>query len=289
MVLTAWLWFLFSLFISATNDIVVKSLGSHLPGFEVSFFRFFWAAFSLALLYPKTISIESWKANHKVHITRAALLCVGMGLWSSFLPRIPLSQAMIINLSIPVLSLIFGRFLLKENITTRQYLGTFMSLSGMLLTVNWQAAPLSSPIIGLFISACFFSLCDILNKISAKESLVSSLFFTALYSSLFSLLIVWQNLQVPSYSDLAFTALLGVNGNLMFYGMLKAFQTLKVSQVAPLKYFEFFLATFLGWIFFQEHPSLVVFCAASLVLIGSAVALDTGTWRKKETRTCVST
>jgi len=108
---------------------------------------------------------------------------------------------------------------------------------------------------------------------SAKESLISSLFFTAFYSAILSFAIIGPYFQAPSYTDLAFTALLGINGNLMFYAMLKAFQTLNVSQVAPLKYFEFFLATFLGWLFFQEQPSLVVFAAASLVLLGSAVAL----------------
>jgi S-adenosylmethionine uptake transporter len=69
------------------------------------------------------------------------------------------------------------------------------------------------------------------------------------------------------------SALLGFNANMLFYCLLKAFQTLQLSQVASLRYLELVLAIAAGFFIFQETPSVQTLIGGCIVTIGATLAM----------------
>ncbi len=271
-----WAWFLLSLVISCGNDIIVKMLGMgvSLPGIEVSFLRFFWAACLLLIAFPKTLLSAFYTTNHRIHVGRSFFLCVGMGIWTSFLPLVPLSHATIINFTIPLITLFLGHFLLKEQISSRQYQATALGIIGVTLTLHGIEAHMAWPAAGLFFGAICFASCDVFNKVSGRDdALIPTLFYTALYTAILSAPFAFHVWTPPHSQGLALSALLGFNANILFFCLLKAFQKLQLSQVASLRYLELVFAIAAGFFLFNEHPSVQTLIGGCIVIIGATLAI----------------
>ncbi|MBM4222179.1 MAG: DMT family transporter [Gammaproteobacteria bacterium] len=272
----AWLWFLGSLLISTTNDVIVKHIGLRLSGIEVSFFRFFFAAVILLVTCYKPLQATA-RVHHRTHILRSLFLGAGMSIWTMALPHVHLVQATMINLTIPLMNLVLARSLLGESISTRQYIATFLGFAGVLLTLHgnvWAHGSLHMAELSLLVGAWFFAYVDLLNKISGgEEAFVSTLFWTAVYTSIFCAIGTFYAFTMPSLYELSLLAALGCNANALFYCLLRALSILKLSDLAPMKYVEVLLALMGGWIFFSEQPSLHTCLGGVLIMIAAIQAV----------------
>ncbi len=245
-----------------------------LPGVQVSFLRFFWAGSLLFLVFPRTILKAFPQTNHYVHLGRSVFLFTGMGIWNSFLPLVPLSHATIINFTIPLITLILGHSLLKENISSRQYQATGLSIFGVAVTLRGVSTSIAWPALGLLLGSICFASCDVFNKVSGRnDALIPTLFYTALYTAGLSApfaLYAWVPLHAQG---LMISALLGLNANILFYSLLKAFQKLQLSQVASLRYLELVLALSAGFFLFDEIPSIPTLIGGCIVIVGSTLVI----------------
>jgi len=270
----AWSWFILSLVISCGNDVLVKKLGVELSGIEISFLRFFWAALLLIIAFPSQIYTSFSTTHHKIHLGRSVFLCTGMGIWTSFLPIVPLSQATIINFTIPLITMILGRAFLKEHISFRQYQATALGIIGIVMTLELSSFHIALPAMGLVFGAICFASCDVFNKVSGTDdALIPTLFYTALYTAALSAPLAYMQWSEPKRLDMIMTIILGANANILFYCLLKAFQTLQLSQVASLRYLELVLAIGAGFIFFGEIPSISTLMGSVFVILGATLAI----------------
>jgi len=270
----AWAWFILSLIISCANDVLIKSLGMGLPGIEVSFLRFFWAALLLLIAAPSQVRASFMQTHHAVHLGRSVFLCAGMAIWTTYLPYVPLSQATIINFTIPLITLVLGRVCLKETVSIRQYQATGLGLLGILLTLHGVSEHMAWPALSLLLGAVCFASCDVFNKVSGRsDALLPTLFYTALYTAILSSPLAFYAWCTPTLKDLGVTLLLGFHANVLFFCLLKAFQTLQLSQVAPLRYLELVLSIGAGFFIFGEWPTIPMLFGGCIVIVGATLAL----------------
>jgi S-adenosylmethionine uptake transporter len=258
-----------SIVLSSFNDLIVKAMGSHLPPAQMSFLRFIVAALIVlifALLQKKRFTRIQYSF---LDMLRGLFLFIGMSLWSRALHTVPLAQAVLMNFTIPFFQLLLGTFVLKEKLYYDEIAATFIGFIGVFLSctdiqLDFSLVP------PLLLASCLFAGCDLLNKMATAQShqddLLSTLFYTALYTASMGAipaLLVWQT---PTLKECIGLIILGISSNMLFFFLLQALARLTLVQTAPFRYMELVISASLAYVVFGEIPSLQVMTGAALII-----------------------
>nr|WP_010304130.1 DMT family transporter [Candidatus Odyssella thessalonicensis] len=255
-------WFLLSLIVSNCNDVIMKAMGQSLPTLETIFLRFLFAALSLL---PCLLSLKIF--NFKIHLIRGVLLFCGITLWCYGIQRVPLSVASILGFTLPLFTLPLAYFFLKEQVCRLRWLATIIGFLGITIIVIPSIQTFSWVSVTILISSLIFAVLDTINKrFIIKECFISILFSSALIVTLLSAIPSYYIWQPPTLRQLLLLFISGLASNLMSYCILKSFQYMEASALAPYRYFEPVLASFFGFIFFQEFPSTFTLLGAAIIL-----------------------
>ncbi|XVN42762.1 MAG: DMT family transporter [Candidatus Rickettsia vulgarisii] len=260
-------WFVLSLLVSSSNDIVAKYLGIRLHSFEVAFFRFL---FSALILIPFIFYFgkQTLKTNRPlIHIARGVLLFLGMTSWTYGLSIAPVTTATVIGLSTPLFTLVLAVFFLNENIIWQRWTATIVGFIGIIITLKPHAADFNPQVLFLVLAAISFAMLDIINKkYVIKESMISMLFYSALVTSVISIppsIIYWQT---PTISEFILLFILGSSGSLILFFLLKAFSLVDATATAPYRYIELILSSIAGYIVFSEIPESSTLYGALIII-----------------------
>ena len=251
------LWFFLSLTISVINDLFTKYLGKNLHSFEITFFRFLFSTLSIIPLLIIKKNNQNLKTNYiKIHFLRALILFSGIVLWCFSLSVIPISTAITINFTVPLITLLLASFILKEKIGLVKWISTIIGFLGVLFILKPNEGQFNIMSLCLLIAAIMFSCLDILNKkFSSKEPLLNAVFYTALIVTMLSIVPTYFVWQTPSLKDLGILFIVGSGANLLFYCILKALNYVDASSLAPYRYFEIIFSSILGYLLFSEIPN----------------------------------
>lgn len=272
-------WFLLSLIVCETNDVLTKLLEETLSPLQVIFGRFFWSTLVLLpFVFPKThsLSLRYWPAN----VLRGLILALGMFIWCYGLNQSQLAVACLINFTTPMFTLLLAALILKEKVGKRRILATLFGFLGVCIVLNPKTASFSVPIASLFlVSAVLFALLDVVNKcFVTRETMLGSLFFTGLTTLLVTVtaMALSKTSIAPvfhqSFSTTARLMALGIGANGLFFCILRALRYIDVSATAPFRYVELILASLLGFLVFHEPIALNVILGA-MIIIPSVVYL----------------
>jgi S-adenosylmethionine uptake transporter len=215
-----------------------------------------------------------------------------MFIWCYGLDASQLNIACLINFTTPLFTLLLAALILKEKIGKSRLLATLFGFLGVAVVLNPRTASFSVPAASLFLlSAIFFALLDIINKILVtRESTLTSLFYTGIFTMIFSLIALTisrfsssdgplhllsefvQGVLLLPLRQILLLALLGMGANLLLFCILKSFRYIDVSATAPLRYVELILASLFGYLFFGETvaPNTI---AGALIIIPSIIYL----------------
>ncbi|MDR2807072.1 MAG: DMT family transporter [Puniceicoccales bacterium] len=279
------MWFMASLCICESNDVITKYLEHNLSPLQVVFGRFF---FSTLLLLPFMIhSTGNFRTRHwKMNFMRGLILFLGMFIWCYGLDASQLNIACLINFTTPMFTLLLAALILKEKIGKTRIVATIAGFLGVAVVLNpWTT---SFPILtaSLFLlSAIFFAVLDIFNKILvSKETPITSLFYTGLFTMIFAsipLMIPYflkhdrylvalndlgREIALIGIKDIFLLTALGLGANLLMFCILKSFSYIDVSATAPFRYVELILASVLGYLFFGETIAASTILGAMIIV-----------------------
>ncbi|MGI2298647.1 DMT family transporter [Candidatus Cardinium hertigii] len=265
-------WLLLSIFASCLNDLVTKLLITELPSCQVCFFRFILGSLVLVpiMYYKGKYAFKTQRLF--LHILRGLFLSIGMGLYAYSLTKITISSATVIGFTNPIFVLILARIFLKEVVAWPIWMATLCTCVGMALIL--RPTTYSSAALSCILATVVFASLDIINKkYVAYEPILSMLFFSNLVASCCMLPVACYYWKVPTLFELSFLGILGIGSNLILYFLLKAFQQSKVASLAPMKYTEWVLSILLGYLFFQEWPTLTAFLGAAIIISSTCFIL----------------
>ncbi|RST62652.1 DMT family transporter [Candidatus Aquarickettsia rohweri] len=262
-------WFIFSLIVSSFNDVIAKYLSFYLPPLEISFYRFLFSTVSLLpfVLYNGILSIKT--SRFTFHFIRGLFLALAIFLWINGLKSSQVIMATIISFTIPMFILILAPIILKESISLKLWIVTFVGIIGILITITPNTVNFTIDSCPFVIAAILFASLDIINKkYVIQETMLSMLFYSSLFTTIFLFLPLNFNLVTPQIIDLIFLIFLGVNSNIILFCILKAFNLVKVSSLAPLRYLELLFSGLLGYFVFNDTPNIHM-------LLGTLVIIPT--------------
>ncbi|MDR1233041.1 MAG: DMT family transporter [Puniceicoccales bacterium] len=266
-------WFLLSMTIGVANDTLMKFLGAEYSFEQIVCLRYGFATLFLALFGVLGKNIGGmFMRMPKLHIIRAIFLLVAISLYCRGLHKLPIATVMSLNFVIPLFTLIFARIFLKEKIRLDSIIATIVGFAGVYYIFepkNEAFATLAAMM--LLLSSMLFAALDIINKkFVSDEGVFRMVFYTATMTFIFAIPFALLRWIAPSLRDIVLFAMLGGGANLLLYCILKAFEKVNVSIVAPFRYLELILAIGVGFFLFNEIPSKNTICG-SLVIITSTL------------------
>ena len=121
---------LLSMVVSCLNDVISKFLGENLHALEVSFFRF---SFGFLTLLPvvayKKINLFATKNAH-IHVIRGLFGAVSLYLSTYSVMILPIPEVTVIFWTIPLFELLLGTVFLKEKLSWKKCVATFVGFFG---------------------------------------------------------------------------------------------------------------------------------------------------------------
>lgn len=273
--LAAVTWFVLSLVISVFNDALSKVLCESISASTVVLWRLI---FSVIVLLPIVLkfgasSIKTTKTH--LHILRGFILSAAMSLWCYGMKFVPITTVTLMSFTIPIFTVVMACLLLREKIYINTIIKTFVGFTGSILTLSPQGVTFSLPS-GIFILASIlFATLDVLNKklLNDGEKTLPMIFYSNLFSAIFILFFpgVMKNSVGINLSQLLFLLGLGIGANLVLFCIIKAFSKATASFLAPFRYLELIMSTFLGFLFFNETISRNTLVGGSLILLSSVI------------------
>lgn len=269
--ITGILWFTISVIFSNFNDAMAKYLGHHLPVTEVTFMRFLFGTVSLLpfmVFYNKSVFRTR---NMSIHIIRGSLLFIAMFLWIYAISKTKLATGTLMSFTIPIFVLIMGPIFLKEKVTMKLWIASMIAMFGAFIVLNPTNMDFHHTSLLLLVSSIIFASLDILNKkYIQQEGVLTMMFYSTLITAICSsipAMLYWVN---PSSKELVVAFTLGCGSNLILFCLLKAFQNIEATLLAPFRYTELLVSGVVGYIVFAESIDIGIMIG-SLIIIPSVV------------------
>jgi drug/metabolite transporter (DMT)-like permease len=250
----------------------MRLLTLHIDPFQAQFLRYF---FGLVVLLP----LMAWRGFSSymprqmgVQFTRGAVHTLGLCMWFSALPRIPLADMTAIGFTGPIFIMIGAWWFFKEPMRWERWLATAIGFSGVMIVV---APKLSGSGGGwhllMLASAPVFAASFLLTKaMTRSETPGVILVWQSITVSIISLplaLWVWQPLSPGQWAGFVLCGVLGSAGH---YCLTRSFAAADISATQSAKFLDLVWSALMGWLLFTDVPSAstllggVVICASTI-------------------------
>ena len=254
--------------------------GAESPALQIVFLRYLGGFISLALVLRvvngQRLEDTLSSARPGLHMGRAVAGAAGVvcALWAA--TRMPLADASSINLTNSVWFILWAALFLGERIRLGQALAILVCLLGALIVVRGNAAsaqagttsyllPAAVAAIGAALSGIEMLL---VKKMSAHERASTMvLFVNGLGALLLSIpaLLLWHPLDLVGVAGFMLLGPLAIIGQLC---NVRGFRLADASLVGAVIYSSVIFATLIGFLVFDERPSMATLAGCGLIIAG---------------------
>lgn len=267
---------------------IIKATSGRLPPGEVVFFRSF---FSFPVILIWLISRGNLRQGLVTrqpmrHFWRGVLGTFAMAMTFAGLGLLPLPEVTAIGYATPIFTVILAAFMLNERIRLVRISAVAIGLVGVLimlwprlfggLDLETSATLGAMLILGATVGRSFVQIH--VRKMVRTEHTAAIVFYFSLTATTLSLLTLPFGWVVPDAQTamlLVMTGLLGGVGQIMITSALRFGAA---SMLAPIDYSSMLFAIVIGYVWFDELPTVVMLAGASLVVAGNILVI----WREHQ-------
>ncbi|MDE2627674.1 MAG: DMT family transporter [Burkholderiales bacterium] len=263
-------------------DSLIKLLAVRYEAIQLTFFRFAGGSVFAVLLWAWRRTPLPQRAAWRMHVVRSVLLLLSMVGYFHALTEIPLVLAVTVSYLAPIFVAVLAVPVLKERPAGSIWLALVAGLAGVSISVVPEfSAGLNGVTLrrlGGMASAAVAALAYAgVMLLARRQSRSDSLWTILLIQTVLPMLLLaapaaWIWRPMPA-GDIAFILLAGGLGTLGLLCLTYAFTRLEASRVAPLEYTSFVWAALLGYVLFDEVPTLATAASATLIVGGCLLLL----------------
>jgi drug/metabolite transporter (DMT)-like permease len=275
-----WGFMLVSTFFFTAMQTLIKFL-PQFNSFQHIFFRSI-IGWILCVIYLRSQRISLIGKNNKMLIFRGLVGSVSMFSFFYVLTHIPYGSAVAFKYLSPIFTAIFAVFMLKEKISTKQWLYFLITFAGIVLLKGFDVRISSfNLVIGLISGVSGGLLYIVIRKIGEDDHHLVILHYFMFISAFFSGLASIENWHTPIGTEWLWLLAIGVVGFVAqnFFTISIQQPNNDVSFLAILRYTEVIYALIIGYIWFNEGYNLQSF--AGLILIFAGLLLSIRAKNKK--------
>ena len=259
--------YIFPFFISLSGyvfmvsmDTVIKLLGSDYPILQLLFLNALFSLIPLSFFIIKNHGLQFYKnQNYLFQFVRGLLHTLGFLFVLLGVLRLPLSVVYPVLFTSPLMLLIMSHLFLRENINLIRIVAIFLGFLGVIISAepfgNNQVSTLG--ILFVFIGAFCIATTNLLTrKYFNLSTSFSASFFSMIISVIAFLLAMRFQFQPMTLYDLSFSILGGVFAGLGISAIVYGSRMLPASIYGMTSYFQLIYGVILGWLVFQQLPTL---------------------------------
>ncbi len=257
------------MFCLSVNDVVVKGLNISFPVWEVIFFR----AFSGILVSFVLIFIFGWqslKTKKPIRHFVRAFSAVGCVIFYFFgLKFLLLSENIAIVHSAPIFAALLAVPILGERLGIHRVTAIVIGFIGVIIIVKpgtdvFKLVSILPLISALFMASVYLSTRSLMNT----DSSIAIIFYYSLALLITSIVFFPSDFAMPNIVQLIPLMSLGVMGSLGHYFMSQAAKNAEVVVISPFEYSSFIFVGIMGYIFYNEVPSISIIIGGILIILG---------------------
>jgi len=288
-ILGIFLMLLFCIF-APLGDAFAKILGGHVPLAELVFLRFLIQA--VALIPLAYLTKRPMRLTGRVlgfAWLRVVLHIIGIAAMFAALQYLPLADAIAIAFVMPFILLILGHFLLNETVGIHRLGACIVGFIGTLFVIQPSFEQVGWPALLPLVVAVVFSGFILVTRQIAQDTDPIGL---QAVNGVMAIVIVGPILYLLSDSNIPAFGMIALQGNeiltILIWGLIGTLAHLLMTwslrfapsaTIAPMQYLEIPVATFFGWMIFNDLPNRM---AAIGILITIAAGLFI-LWREHTT------
>jgi drug/metabolite transporter (DMT)-like permease len=269
--------------------ICIKASAPHVPPGEAVFFRSFFAI-------PVILGWLVWTGNlrhgldtlHPMgHVWRGLVGTTAMGLGFTALGLLPLPEATALGYAAPLLTVIFAAMFLGEQVRAFRLTAVFFGLVGVVIILMprltltsveaasaWQAIGAMAALLG----AVFAALAQVfVRKLIHTEATATIVLYFSLTASCLALLTIPLGWVLPTPREATLLVAAGFLGGIGQVLLTKSYRHAETGVIAPFEYVSMLLALVLGYLVFDEVPTLPMLVGAALIVVAGLFII----WRER--------
>lgn len=276
--------FLCAMLALATLDMLAKDLVGRHPAPLVNLVRY-----GVVLLLATGLMRAQrapWRlpAAHRQLVLWRSLMLGTVGLsFMQALRWMPLAEATALYFLSPLIVVALSAWLLGERVGRRQWAAVLAGFAGMLLIVRpGGALPLAGTALMLLAAGCYATLQILTRRLAGRVGMAPQFFWAAAVCFGMTLLSLPTAgaLAWPPAADLAWMALVGLLSAIGQYLLIRAFQQVPASSLAPFNYFHLLLAVAFSVVVFGQRPDALAL-AGMATIAGAGLALTLPMFRQQ--------
>ncbi len=281
---------LISAFLFAVMSAQIRYLGDIVPVGQVVFFRSASAIIPVVAIYAwrKELTAAVRTSRPLGQLGRGTLSVVGMFASFAALARLPLADAIAISFASPLITVALAAVVLKERVRVYRWSAVAVGFVGVIimllphLDIGAFAGATDVGAIGALLALgsafCNAGTTIQTRRLTQSESTASIVFYFSLICALCGLATLpfaWHN---PTWMEFGMLMSLGILGGIGHLFLTESYRFATASVVAPFDYSSMIWAFLLGFWFFGEIPTLLVFIGAGIVAGAGLYVI----WRERQ-------
>jgi drug/metabolite transporter (DMT)-like permease len=266
----------------------VKLAGEVPPG-QIVFFRSAFAMIPVLIwVFARGSGLAAFRTSDlKGNFMRGVIGVISMGLGFYGLTKLPLPEAVTIGYAMPLITVVMGAMLLKEQVRVYRWSAVLVGLIGVLI-VSWPrltvfadpsaaSRELAWGALAVLGSAAFAAGAMIqVRRLIGREAAITIVIYFTLISAGLSLLTIpfgWSALSNAQLSCLVMAGIVGGIGQIL---LTSCYRYADVSTIAPFEYVSLLLSLTIGYFVFSDVPTPQVIIGA-LIVVGAGLFII---WRE---------
>ena len=268
---------LIAMIVFSVQDGIMKHIYNFVSLYEIYLIRTV-VSFVLILLFliitKKPIVFKS--QYPLLTFTRVILFFFGFSSFYVSLTVLPLGTATALFFVTPFLITIFAHFFLKEEIGLRRWSAVVVGFIGVYVTLNPDFSNFNYlSLLPILCALCYSLSMIIIKKTSDKDSVYTQTFTFYIGAIILSIIFyfiigdgqynvsdhpasqfIFREWFIDFNSNILLMAATGVTATLAFLFLFKAYSIASPAVVSPFEYSILFWSPLVGWLYFDEIPSL---------------------------------
>ncbi len=251
---------------------LARGLTMQLDVYETQFLRYL---FGLLVMLPLVLH-HGWQAYRPVNIGgqfwRGGVHTLGLILWFTALPNIPLADMTAIGFTGPIFIMLGAAWFLGEPMHRDRWVAALIGFAGVLVVVLPKLSGSGGwyNLVMLASSPVFAASFLITKALTRYEKAGVIVLWQAITVTIFSLPMALPHWQTPTLMQWGAFAMTGILGTLAHYCLTRAFHTADISATQSLRFLDLVWASVAGWLVFGDVPSQWTWVGA-LVILGATV------------------
>lgn len=280
---------LVAVFLFIVMAAMIKQATQDVPAGQAVFFRSIFAMPIIVawIWYQGELRAALVTQNVTGHVWRGLFGTSAMALTFAGLGLLPLPEVTAIGYATPIFTVVLAALLLGERIRLIRISAVAMGLFGVLIVI-WPRLSIEANSLGaagtigalmVLAAALLRSLVQIhIRNLVRTEHTAAIVFYFSLTATALSLLSLPFGWVVPKVVDLSLLIGAGLLGGIAQIMVTSSYRFGAASMLAPFDYASLIFAALIGFVIFDEVPTLTMWIGAALVVLGGILII----WRERQ-------